>query len=194
MGVQVASLRRQVGEAEVQLARVAKLLRIVDPDGWFKPGTAAAERAKARQQAANGGGGAGQGAGQVFGRGGGRGWGGGAGKEAAPGVCVCVCEREGGGHGVVVWHHRGGEGAQGTLGRCGRCGRVVAVVKPGGTRLAPTWGRACMRWWWWCEEGLPAGGVCGMPLTPKLQCRRQPVQCCVLPPTPSFPVRTRPHL
>lgn len=39
---QVKLLKKELGEVEAQLARVEKLLRIADPDGWLKPGSKAA--------------------------------------------------------------------------------------------------------------------------------------------------------
>ncbi len=40
--VQLKSMRHQLTQIDAQLARVEKLLRIADPDGWLKPGSKAA--------------------------------------------------------------------------------------------------------------------------------------------------------
>ncbi|GIL77354.1 hypothetical protein Vretimale_2815 [Volvox reticuliferus] len=48
----LASLKRQLADVEAQLARVTKLLKIADPDGWLQPGSAAAGRACAAAAAA----------------------------------------------------------------------------------------------------------------------------------------------
>lgn len=48
----LASIKRQLADVQTQLARVTRLLRIADPDGWIQPGSAAAERARASAVAA----------------------------------------------------------------------------------------------------------------------------------------------
>ena len=44
--VQVTSLQRELAEAEVEVQRAARLLKLADPEGYFKEGSHAAERAK----------------------------------------------------------------------------------------------------------------------------------------------------
>ena len=45
-GVQVTSLQRDLAQTEAELQRAQRLLKLADPDGFFKEGSHAAQRAK----------------------------------------------------------------------------------------------------------------------------------------------------
>jgi hypothetical protein len=45
---QVGTLRREAAELQVKIAEAERLLRLADPDGYYREGTRAAEAAKAR--------------------------------------------------------------------------------------------------------------------------------------------------
>lgn len=50
--MQLGSLQKQLATIQQQLDRVDRLIRIADPDGWYQPGRAEAEAAKARAKQA----------------------------------------------------------------------------------------------------------------------------------------------
>ena len=46
--LQVGMLRKEVAELQTRIAEAERLLRLADPDGYYREGTRAAEAAKAR--------------------------------------------------------------------------------------------------------------------------------------------------